>query len=65
MGAGLINLVEPLQYLTLENLKIYRVQMVAFYQANIFSMIGGYIAVYILIGLFLLPGATFLSFAAL
>tara|TARA_B100001123_G_C15188677_1_gene978368 strand:- start:5 stop:688 length:684 start_codon:yes stop_codon:yes gene_type:complete len=64
LGAGLINLFEPVQYLTFENLKLYRVEMVAFYQANIFAMIGGYIAVYILIGLFLLPGATFLSIAA-
>lgn len=64
LGAGLINFFEPLQYLTVESLKFYRFQIMAFYQANILTMIGGYIVAYILIGLFLLPGATFLSFAA-
>ena len=64
IGIGLINYYDPGQYLTLENLKLHRDRLEVFYQANLVTMIGGYIAAYILIGLFLLPGATFLSFAA-
>ncbi len=63
-GIGLINYFDPSQYLTLENLKLHRDRLEVFYQANTLTMIGGYVAAYILIGLFLLPGATFLSFAA-
>ncbi len=53
-----------LQYLTLENLKLNRDLLETFYIENGPFMITGYIGVYILIGLLLLPGATFLSFAA-
>jgi uncharacterized membrane protein YdjX (TVP38/TMEM64 family) len=53
-----------LQYLTLENLKLNRDLLETFYVENRMVMIGGFVAVYILIGLLLLPGATFLSFAA-
>lgn len=64
VGVGLINYYDPGQYLTLENLKLHRDRLEVFYQANTITMIGGYVGAYILIGLFLLPGATFLSFAA-
>ena len=56
--------IDQRQYFTLENLKLNRDRLCDFYQANILIMIGGYILTYIMIGLFLLPGATFLSFAA-
>ncbi len=64
LGIFLINYFDPAQYLTLENLKSNREELEAFYQKNTLAMIGGYVAAYIMIGLFLLPGATFLSFAA-
>ena len=56
--------IDQSQYFTLESLKLNRDRLCDFYQANILIMIGGYILTYIMIGLFLLPGATFLSFAA-
>ena len=64
LAIALINYIDQRQYLTLENLKLNRDRLEDFYQANTLAMIGGYIAAYIMIGLFLLPGATFLSFAA-
>ncbi|MBC8283425.1 MAG: TVP38/TMEM64 family protein [Nitrospinae bacterium] len=64
VGIALINYFDPVQYFTLENLKIYRNQLETYYQENTLILIGGYLTAYILIGLFLLPGATFLSFAA-
>jgi uncharacterized membrane protein YdjX (TVP38/TMEM64 family) len=64
LAIALINYIDQRQYLTLENLKLNRDWLEAFYQANTLAMIGGYITAYIMIGLFLLPGATFLSFAA-
>jgi uncharacterized membrane protein YdjX (TVP38/TMEM64 family) len=56
--------IDQRQYFTLENLKLNRDRLCDFYQANTLIMIGGYILTYIMIGLFLIPGATFLSFAA-
>ena len=56
--------IDQRQYFSLENLKLNRDRLGDFYQANTLIMIGGYILTYIMIGLFLLPGATFLSFAA-
>jgi len=56
--------IDQRQYFSLENLKLNRDRLADFYQANTLIMIGGYIMTYIVIGLFLLPGATFLSFAA-
>ncbi|MBT5469628.1 MAG: TVP38/TMEM64 family protein [Nitrospina sp.] len=64
LGIFLINYFDPAQYLTLESLKFNRDELEVFYQNNALAMIGGYVAAYIMIGLFLLPGATFLSFAA-
>ncbi|MBL4664644.1 MAG: TVP38/TMEM64 family protein, partial [Nitrospinaceae bacterium] len=64
LAVALISYIDQRQYLTLENLKLNRDRLEAFYQANTLTMIGGYITAYIMIGLFLLPGATFLSFAA-
>jgi uncharacterized membrane protein YdjX (TVP38/TMEM64 family) len=64
LAIALINYIDQRQYLTLENLKLNRDRLEVFYQANTLAMIGGYITAYIMIGLFLLPGATFLSFAA-
>ena len=61
---ALVIYMDQKQYLTLENLKLNRDRLEAFYHANTLTMIGGYITAYIMIGLFLLPGATFLSFAA-
>jgi uncharacterized membrane protein YdjX (TVP38/TMEM64 family) len=56
--------IDQRQYFTLESLKLNRDRLGDFYQANTLIMIGGYILTYIMIGLFLLPGATFLNFAA-
>lgn len=64
LGIALIAYNDPAQYLTLENLKLNRDRLEDFYQTNKLSMIFGYIAIYIVVGLFLIPGATFLSFAA-
>lgn len=64
LGIAFIAYNDPTQYLTLENLKLNRDRLEEFYQANRLSMIFGYIAIYIVVGLFLIPGATFLSFAA-
>ena len=64
LGIFLINYFDPAQYLTLESLKFNRDELEVFYQNNALAMIGGYVAAYIMIGLFLLPGATVLSFAA-
>jgi uncharacterized membrane protein YdjX (TVP38/TMEM64 family) len=52
------------QHLNLENLKTSRDQLEIFYQNNKVVMIFGYIAVYMMIGLFLLPGSTFLTLGA-
>jgi len=64
LAIALVIYIDQRQYLTLEYLKLNRDRLEAFYQANSLTMIGGYITAYIMIGLFLLPGATFLSFAA-
>ena len=56
--------IDQRQYFTLESLKLNRDRLGDFYQANTLIMIGGYIFIYIMIGIFLLPGTTFLSFAA-
>jgi len=54
----------PAQYMTLENLKFNQHRLEEFYQANSIILIVSFIIFYILIGLFLLPGSTFLSFAS-
>jgi uncharacterized membrane protein YdjX (TVP38/TMEM64 family) len=64
LGIAFIAYNDPTQHLTLENLKLNRDRLEEFYQANRLSMIFGYIAIYIVVGLFLIPGSTFLSFAA-
>ena len=64
LAIALVIYMDQRQYLTLEYLKLNRDRLEDFYKANTLTMIGGYIAAYIMIGLFLLPGATFLSFAA-
>ena len=56
--------IDQRQYFTLENLKLNRDMLDDFYRENTLAMIVGYITAYIMIGLFLIPGATFLSFAA-
>ena len=60
----MIHFFELGQYLTLESLKILRDRLDVFYQQNTFLMVGSFIVIIILLGLFLVPGATFLSFAA-
>lgn len=64
LAIALVVYMDQSQYLTLENLKLNRDRLEDFYQANALTMIGAYLTIYIMIGLFLLPGATFLSFAA-
>jgi uncharacterized membrane protein YdjX (TVP38/TMEM64 family) len=64
LGIALIYVYNPGQHLTLENLKLNQDRLEDFYQANSMAMIGGYITLYMLIGLLLLPGSTFLSFAS-
>lgn len=55
---------DPAQFLTIENLKLNQLRLEDFYQKNSFIVIVSFITLYILIGLFLLPGSTFLSFAS-
>lgn len=64
LGIGLFFYSDSGQYLNLENLKSSRDQLEIFYQNNKMVMILGYIAVYMMIGLFLLPGSTFLTLGA-
>jgi uncharacterized membrane protein YdjX (TVP38/TMEM64 family) len=64
LGIASIVYYDPGQYLTIENLKTNRDLLESFYQDNNLIMIGGYIAIYMMIGLFLLPGSTFLSIGA-
>ena len=64
LGIASIIYYNPGQYLTLVNLKQNRDLLENFYQNNTLIMIGGYIAIYMMIGLFLLPGSTFLSIGA-
>ena len=64
LGIALIFFNDPAQYLTLENLKLNQHRLEEFYQENGLVLIVSFITLYILIGLFLLPGSTFLSFAA-
>jgi uncharacterized membrane protein YdjX (TVP38/TMEM64 family) len=64
LGMLIVYFYDPGQYLTIENLKLNQDRLESFYQANSLSMVAGYISLYMLVGLFLLPGSTFLSFAA-
>jgi len=64
LGTGFIFYFDPGQYLNLENLKSSRDQLEIFYQNNKIVMVLGYITVYMMIGLFLLPGSTFLTLGA-
>jgi uncharacterized membrane protein YdjX (TVP38/TMEM64 family) len=64
LGIALIIYYHPEQYFTLESLKQNRDLLESFYQANTLAMVGGYITIYMLIGLFLLLGSTFLSIGA-
>jgi uncharacterized membrane protein YdjX (TVP38/TMEM64 family) len=64
LGIALIYFYDPGQYLTIENLKLNQGRLEVLYQENKLVMVAGYIAIYMMIGLFLLPGSTFLSFAA-
>jgi uncharacterized membrane protein YdjX (TVP38/TMEM64 family) len=64
LGIASIIYLDPGQYLTIESLKTNRNLLESFYQDNTLVMIGGYIATYMMIGLFLLPGSTFLSIGA-
>lgn len=64
LGIAIVAYNDPTQQFTLENLKLHQIRLEIFYQENSLTMIAGYITVYMMIGLFLLPGSTFLSFAA-
>jgi uncharacterized membrane protein YdjX (TVP38/TMEM64 family) len=64
LGVVLILFYDPGQHLTLENLKINKDRLEEFYQGNKLVMVAGYIALYMMVGVFLLPGSTFLSFAS-
>lgn len=63
-GISYIFYSDPAQYLNLENLKSSREQLDIFYQNNKMVMVLGYIAAYMIVGLFLLPGSTFLTLGA-
>jgi len=52
------------QYFTLETLKANRERLNNFYQKDATLMISGFIILYMLIGLLMLPGSTFLSLCA-
>jgi len=52
------------QYLSLDKLKAHREQLYAFYEANTWAMIVGFIGVYIVTVALSLPGATILTLAA-
>lgn len=64
LAIGSIVFFDPWQYLSLERLKLHQSELDQFYIANPLTLVGGYIVMFLLIGLFLLPGATLLSFAA-
>ena len=61
LGAGLFYFFDPGDILSLEWLKINQSLLDTFYQANSLTVMTGFVALFLVIGLFLLPGATLLS----
>jgi uncharacterized membrane protein YdjX (TVP38/TMEM64 family) len=59
LGAGLFYFLDPV--LDLEWLKENQKPLEAFYKANSLALMAGFVATFLVIGLFLLPGATLLS----
>ena len=61
LGAGLFYFFDPGDILSLEWLKTNQSLLDTFYQANSLAVMTGFVALFLVIGLFLLPGATLLS----
>lgn len=61
LGAGLFYFFDPGDFLSLEWLKTNQSLVDTFYQANSLTVMTGFVALFLVIGLFLLPGATLLS----
>ena len=61
LGAGLFYFFDPGGILSLEWLKTNQSLLDTFYQANSLTVMTGFVALFLVIGLFLLPGATLLS----
>lgn len=61
LGAGLFYFFDPGDILSLEWLKTNQSLLDTFYQANSLTVMTGFVALFLVIGLFLLPGATLLS----
>ena len=61
LGAGLFYFFDPGDILSLEWLKTNQSLLETFYQANSLTVMTGFVALFLVIGLFLLPGATLLS----
>ena len=61
LGAGLFYFFDPGDNLSLEWLKTNQSLLDTFYQANSLTVMTGFVALFLVIGLFLLPGATLLS----
>ena len=61
LGAGLFYFFDPGDVLSLEWLKTNQSLLDTFYQANSLTVMTGFVALFLVIGLFLLPGATLLS----
>jgi uncharacterized membrane protein YdjX (TVP38/TMEM64 family) len=61
LGAGLFYFFGHGDFLNLEWLKTNQSSLDTFYQANSLTVMTGFVALFLVIGLFLLPGATLLS----
>ena len=61
LGAGIFYFFDPGDILSLEWLKTNQSLLDTFYQANSLTVMTGFVALFLVIGLFLLPGATLLS----
>jgi uncharacterized membrane protein YdjX (TVP38/TMEM64 family) len=61
LGTGLFYFLDPDDSLNLEWLKENQEPLEAFYKANGLTVMAGFVALFLVIGLFLLPGATLLS----
>ena len=61
LGVGLLYFLYPGELLNLEWLKNNQGMLEEFYKANGMTVMVGFVAVFLIIGLFLLPGATLLS----
>ena len=61
LGVGLFYFFDPGDILSLEWLKTNQSLLDTFYQANSLTVMTGFVALFLVIGLFLLPGATLLS----